>query len=98
MAKEEWGKSPLINFEGKGPVGDYLSSVRVCVSDLTTLVPPLMACMSTLQEPFDWEIRLISENSACIKRKKSHESITQRYGIGSINIKESFFIIYQTIF
>lgn len=31
---------------------------------LTTLVPPLTTCMSTLQVPFECEMRLTSENSA----------------------------------
>lgn len=34
-------------------------------ADLTTLVPPLITCMSTLQVPFECETRLSSENSAC---------------------------------
>lgn len=43
--------------------------VYVCDTDLTTLVPPLMTCMSTLQVPFECETRLTSENSACKTEK-----------------------------
>lgn len=42
----------------------------MCVcADLTTLVPPLMTCMSTSHVPFECETRLTSENSAYEEEK-----------------------------
>lgn len=49
--------------------------MSVCGADLTTLVPLLMTCMSTLQVPFECEMRLTSENSAYEDGKRTQVSL-----------------------
>lgn len=46
--------------------------VSACSTDLTTLVPLLMTCMSTIQVPFECEMRLTSENSAYEDTRQFH--------------------------
>lgn len=53
--------------------------VSVCCAYLTTLVPPLITCMSTLQTPFECEMRLTSENSACEDEKEETRQFHQLY-------------------
>lgn len=76
IVRTHWGRLKMCGQMRRDRTIDWHTGVALFTSIyllpyLTTLVPPLMACISIIHPVFMYEARLISENSACETRRKT---------------------------